>query len=159
QFFVMSDDEKLAAPPSQPMDAGCVFGDARTSFDATQIIPAPLEYEIVSITLQGSTSTAPPGAAPAPYTLSVAQLQTMTRSGAAGRAPVRRVGRARFRNDAVASGARFNTEHWVIVPTGDGPAATVGAAVRSYSEYQAALKDLNRTGARWQIVPAYELQP
>ncbi|HMF92866.1 MAG TPA: DUF6603 domain-containing protein [Vicinamibacterales bacterium] len=158
QFFVMSDDEKLAAPSSQPMDAGCVFGDEVTSFDGTQIIPAPIEYQIISITLQGSTSTAPPGAAPAPYTMGVAQLQTFTRSGAAARAPVRRVGRARFRNDAVESGARFNDPRWAILPTGDGPPATVGVAVRSYSEYQAALKDLNRAGVRWQIVPAYELE-
>jgi hypothetical protein len=157
QFFAMTDDEKLAAPSSQPMDAGCMFGSAQVAFDATQVVPAPLEYQIIRITLQGSTSTAPPAAAPAPYTMSVDHLQTFTRCGAAARAPVRRVGRARFRNDAVESGARLNAPRWAILRRGDGPAATVGPGVRSYSEYQAAVKELNRTGARWQLVPEYEL--
>jgi hypothetical protein len=157
QFFDMEDDEKLAAPSSESMDAGCVFGDAAVAFDATQIIPAPLDYQIIAITLQGATSTAPPSAQPPAYTLSVAHLQLFTRSGAAARAPVRRVGRARFRNDAVDAGARFDDPRWAIVPTGDGPAATVDPNVRTYSEYQAAAKNLNRTGARWQVVPAHEL--
>jgi hypothetical protein len=141
------------------MAAGCVFGEAQTVFDATQIIPAPVEYQIIAITLPGSPSTAPPAAAPAPYSLSVDHLQTFTRSGAAGRAPVRRVGRARFRNDAVTRAARFTDDQWAIVPKGDGPPATVDPAVRTYTDYQGVLKDLNRTGARWQLVPAHELEP
>jgi hypothetical protein len=158
QFFSMSDDEKLAAPSSVPMDAGCVFGDAVVAFDPTQMIPAPLEYQIIAITLQGAASTAPPAAAPAPYTLSVEHLQTFTRSGAVARAPVRRVGRARFRNDAVDGGARFNDPKWAIVPTGQGAPATVDPAVRTYTDYQAVLNDLNRTGIRWQLVPLHELE-
>src|SRR5262249_14329280 len=134
------------------------FGDATVAFDATQIIPAPLEYQIVAITLQGSTSTAPPSAKPPAYTLSVEHLQTFTRSGAAARAPVRRVGRARYRNDAVERGASFNGPRWAIVPVGDGPAATVDPSVRTYSEYVAVLKDLNRAAVRWQLVPAHELE-
>ncbi|MFY9556603.1 MAG: DUF6603 domain-containing protein, partial [Blastocatellia bacterium] len=93
QFFEMSDDEKLAAPSFESMEAGCVFGDANTSFDPAQIIPAPLEYQYVPITLDGVSSTAPSNAAPAPYTLNVAQLQLFAKSGAAARAPIRRVGR------------------------------------------------------------------
>jgi hypothetical protein len=166
QFFVMSDDEKLAAPSSEAMDAGCVFGDAHTVFDPAQVIPAPLEYQTISITLQGSSSSPSSGfssahavsaVAPAPYTMSPAQLQTFTRSGAAARAPVRRVGRARFRNDAVEGAASFNPKRWTIMPNGDGPAATVDPGVHTWSEYQAALKALNRGGARWQIVPTHEI--
>ena len=46
QFFAMTDDEKLAAPSFESMDAGCVFGDANVAFDGTLVIPAPLEYQI-----------------------------------------------------------------------------------------------------------------
>jgi hypothetical protein len=67
------------------------------------------------------------------------------------------VGRARFRNDAVDAGAHFDDPRWAIVPTGDGPPATVDPRVRTYSEYLAVLKDLNRAGPRWQLVPAPEL--
>ena len=158
QFFAMSDDEKLAAPSFESMDAGCVFGDANPAFDPAQIIPAPLEYLHVPITLQGVASTAPPSAAPAPYTLNVAQLQLFAKSGAAARAPIRRVGRARFRNESVAAGARFTEPEWEILPNGDGPAATVDPSVRSFSEYQAALKDLNRGGARFHVVPTREVE-
>jgi hypothetical protein len=167
QFFVMSDDEKLVAPSFESMDAGCMFGDANTVFDPGQVIPAPLEYQPISITLQGSSSSASSGVssghpastdAPAPYTLSAAQLQAFTRSGAAARAPVRRVGRARFRNDSVQGAASFTPRRWTIMPDGDGPAATVDPGVRTWSEYQAALKALNRAGARWQIVPTHEME-
>jgi hypothetical protein len=159
QFFAMSDDEKLAAPSFESMDAGSVFGDAHIVFDPAQVIPAPLEYEIVPITLEGTPSTAPSNAAPPSYTLSVIHLQNFTRSGAAARAPVRRVGRARFRNDAVQGAARFAPVRWTIMPTDtDGPAATVEPSVRTFSEYQATVKVMNRAGARWQVVPKEEVE-
>jgi hypothetical protein len=162
QFFVMTDDEKLAAASFESMDAGSVFGDAHVVFDSAQVILAPLEYEPISITLEGSSSPGTPASsttAPAPYTLSPDQLQLFTRSGAAARAAVRRVGRARFRNDAVEGAAALTAERWTIVPNGEGPAATVDPAVRTLSEYQAALRTLNRGGARWQVVPVHELEP
>jgi hypothetical protein len=171
QFFAMTDDQKLAAPSFESMDAGCVFGDAKVAFDATQVIAAALEYESIAITLAGPalTTPAPPAAsavaASAPartrVTLSAAQLQTLAPSGAAGRAPVRRVGRTRFRNDAVEPAAAFNEPEWEIVPKADGAAAavaTIDSDARTWSEYQSALTTLNRAAARWQIVPAYELK-
>ena len=45
----MSDDEKLAAPSFEPMDAGLVFGSDALAFDATQLVAAPLEYESIVI--------------------------------------------------------------------------------------------------------------
>ena len=81
-----------------------------------------------------------------------------TRIGAAARAPVRHVGRARFRNDSVEGAASFAPKRWTIMPNGDGPAATVDPDVRTWSEYQAVLKVVNRGGARWQIVPAHEIE-
>jgi hypothetical protein len=85
-------------------------------------------------------------------------LHTFARSGAAGRALVRRVGRARFRNDAAEAWARLSPPRWTIAPLTDAPAPAVEAAVHTYSEYQGVLKTLNRGTARWQVVPAHELQ-
>lgn len=157
QFFSMSDDEKLAAPSFESLDAGCVFGDALVSFDASQAIPAPLEYETVAITLDGPAPTAPSTAAPL-FTLSQAQLHSFADNGAAARAPIRRVGRARFRNAAVEGAARFASTHWTVMPTGEGQAPEIDAAVRTYSEHQALVNVMNRGGTRWQVVPANELE-
>ena len=43
QFFDMSDDEKLAGPSFEPMDAGLVFGSEAVSFDAAQIVAGTAE--------------------------------------------------------------------------------------------------------------------
>ena len=160
QFFVMSDDEKLAAPAFESMEAGSVFGSASTVFDPTQVIPAPLEYQPISISLTGASSPPPAArsATAAPYTLNAAQLQTFARSGAAARAPVRQVGRARFRNDTVTAAASFQPKRWTLMPNEDGPAATLDPSVRTWSEYQAALKSLNRASARYQILPTHEIE-
>jgi hypothetical protein len=158
QFFVMSDDEKLAAPSFESMDAGCVFGDARVTFDNSQVIPAPLEYQVVAITLDGPPPTVPPALAPSSYALPAGSLQTLARSGAAARAPIRRTGRARFRNDAVQGAARFVPTRWSIAPLGEGPTAPSDPALRTFSEYQATVAAMNRGGARWQVVPADEVE-
>jgi hypothetical protein len=166
QYFVMSDDEKLAAPAFETMDSGCVFGSAEVVIDATQIIAAPLTYQTIVIgapaqpssVLSAHAASVSPSAPASSYTLSAAQLQSFSKSGAVARAPVRRVGRARFRNDAVVPGASLKPKHWTIMPDGDGDAATLDPKVRTWSEYNAALKTLNRAGARWQILPTYELE-
>src|SRR5262245_20328266 len=80
-------------------------------------------------------------------------------SGAAARAPVRRVGRARFRNDSVLGAASLAPSRWIIAPNGDGPAAAVDSDVRTWSDYHAVLNALSRSAARWQLVPAHELGP
>jgi hypothetical protein len=158
QFFEMSDDEKLAAPAFETMESGAVFGEAGVSFEPAQVIPAPLEYEDVPITLDGTPSTAPGNASPPAQTLDITQLEIFAPSGAAGRAPVRRVGTARFRNDAVAGAAEFKPARWAIVGIADSATAQVEADVTTWSEYQGVLKTMNRARARWQIVPAHELE-
>ena len=85
---------------------------------------------------------APPGNPPPPlpvgYTLAVSQLQAHSATGAAARAPVRRVGRARFRTAAPAA-VQFAEPSWAIVPIDAAPAATVDPGVRTWSEHLAAL--------------------
>ncbi|MBV9391706.1 MAG: hypothetical protein JOY96_07435 [Verrucomicrobia bacterium] len=167
QFFVMSDDEKLAAPSFESMDAGCVFGSATTVIDPAQLVAAPLEYQTIVIGASPAPITAstthaasatPATSVPPTYTLTASQLQSLSRSGSAARASLRRVGRARFRNDSVKPAATFSPKHWTIVPLAGGSAATVDPSVRTWSDYQAALKTLNRGAANWQLLPIYELQ-
>jgi hypothetical protein len=140
------------------MDAGSVFGEAGVAFDSTQVIPAPLEYQVIPITLDGPAPPAALAAAPASFAMDNAQLELFARSGAAARAPVRRVGRARFRNDRVEPAATFAPPRWTIVPVGEGPAASVDPGVKTYVEYQAVVTAMNRASARWQVVPTNELE-
>jgi hypothetical protein len=156
QFFVMTDDEKLTAPSFQSMEAGRVFGEARAVFDPAQVIPAPLEYEVVAITLDDAAPMPQAIAPPGRFELSAGALQAFAVSGAAGRAPVRRVGRVRFRNEQ-AEVTSFAPTRWTIMPIAEGVAAAVDPDVRTFSEYQAVVNAMNRGGARWQVVPANEV--
>ena len=155
QLFAMSDDEKLAAPSFEQMDAGLVFGSDAVSFDATQLVAANLQYESIVI-------DAPiPEGAPLPpsqtYVLQPAQLAFHSLTGAAARAPVRRVGRARFRTPDAAPAVSLAKPAWDIVPLDGGAPAPVDPAVRTWSEHLAVLNSLNRAGAHWQLVPANEV--
>ena len=59
QFFAMTDDEKLASPSFEEMEAGVVFGSDRVVFDELQTVAAPLEYESIVIDAAGQSSKAP----------------------------------------------------------------------------------------------------
>ena len=89
QFFAMSDDEKLAAPSFEAMDAGMRVRrcDSRASI-AAQVIAGAAGVRARSASRCKARRRAPPAAPrPPPYTMSAAQLQTFTRSGAAAARP------------------------------------------------------------------------
>jgi len=89
--------------------------------------------------------------------LPAGQLPVLGRSGAAARAPVRRVGRARFRNTA-APAATLQRLQWVITPnTGGAPLPALAAGTATWSELNATLSTLNRGKALYQLLPAHEL--
>ena len=170
QYFNMTDDERLTAPSFEEMDAGCMFGDPAVTF--SQALPAPVGYQTIfiqppaaaaspSAASAGSPAAAAPAVAasvaPPPYTLTAAQLQTFSRSGSAARAPLRQVGRARFRKSDPVPAATLNAKRWSIVPLAAGAPASLAPTVRTWSEYNAALKSLNRGGATWQLIPTYEI--
>jgi hypothetical protein len=175
RYFVMSDDDKLAAPSFETMDAGLVLGDDTVTYDAATIVPAPLDY--VPITLAplpapgtaaasgvapklAAPTLAPPTAATPPprYSLPLEVLQRHQTSGAAARVPVRRVGRARFRNGAAAPAATVKPPRWRIVRVSDASPAPVDARVTTWSEYRDVLATLNRGGAQWLMVPEHEIK-
>ncbi|GAA4329774.1 hypothetical protein GCM10023165_02840 [Variovorax defluvii] len=171
QFFTMSDDEKLAGPSFEVMDAGLLFGSDELSFDAAEIVGAPLRYEPIVI---DDMSRPPPKDPPArpPFFISFAQLHALSATGAAARAPVRGVSLARFRRRAEADdephvaavaaapppGVRMQSPRWAIVPLADGAPIPADGTLHTWSEYRARLGALNRGGARWQVVPLHEVQ-
>jgi hypothetical protein len=134
------------------------------SFDAGGIVAATLEYDefVVNPAPGGSAptpaaSSAPP--TPAPYKLPTAALRAQRPTGAAARAPVRNVGRARFRNAAAAPAARIMTPGWRTAPAvGMTPAAArAPAVVTTWSACKASLAALDSGGERWLAVPVHEM--
>src|SRR5207237_4016939 len=150
QYFTMSDDEKLAAPSFEEMEAGIAIGSTGMSFD--EVVPAPLTYEAIII----DTLPQPVGQG-SRYVLAAGLLMAQTKSGAVARAPIRRAGQARLRQLDAPPAAALSSLRWTILPLTDGPAASVDPEVRTWSEYRAALATLNRGAANWQMVPTHEL--
>jgi len=153
RYFVLSDDAKLTAPSFEAMDAGLVLGDATIRYAPEAIEAAPLEYAPITLNPAG-TASAPDDPS---YALPAASLTAHVATGAAARAPVRQVGRARFRTVNVRPAATVTAPDWTIVRTSDGAAAPVDPSIRTWSEQRAALDTLNRGGDAWTMVPAHEL--
>jgi hypothetical protein len=157
RYFAMSDDEKLAAPSFEAMDAGLVLGDGGASFDPATVVAAPLAYE--SIVLGPASAPAAAPAEPQRYDLPAGALSAQRGTGAAARTPARQAGAARFRNAAGRPAATLAAPRWRLVHASDGAVAPEDPALTTWSEHRAALAALNRGGARWLLVPAHELQP
>ena len=154
RFFAMSDDEKLAAPPFEAMDAGLILGDTSIHYPANAIEPAPLEYEPITLNPDGVASAPSDGTN---YQLPATSLTAYVATGAAAKAPVRQVGRAQFRNLSVKPVATVSAPQWTIIQTSDGTAAPATSSNRTWSEQRAALNLLNRGGSAWTMVPTHEL--
>ncbi|SHN13495.1 DUF6603 domain-containing protein [Rhizobacter sp. OV335] len=148
QYFTMTDDQRLAAPAFETMDAGCVFGSTALLIDAPQSVAATLGYRTVVV---GEAAVS------APYVLPAAQLPAFSRSGSAARAPVRQVGRARFRSSVAAPAATLQAPQWRIAANTGGTALPALAGAATWSEQHAALSTLNRGKALYQLLPAHEL--
>src|SRR4029453_4744691 len=89
------------------------------------------------------------GPSPAPdYELSAGRLAEQTQFGAAARAPVRRVGLARFREADMRKAGVMQTPRWVIASTNDvGTTAPVPGAGATWTELRAEVALLNRRAA------------
>src|SRR5262249_15448500 len=140
QFFAMSDDDKIASPSFAQMDAGFVVGtDDAVAIDANELVAARLDYDSIVIdTLTGAV----PQPQPKPYSLPPGQLSVHAATGAAARAPVRSVGRARFRTPGKPA-VDIAEPTWAIAPLDGGRPQAVAAAVKTFSEYHGALTTLN----------------
>jgi hypothetical protein len=156
QFFEMTDEEKLASPSFEDMDAGLVFGSEAVTFDETQTAASPLAYKSIVIDTAGGPSQ------PAPeYVLTAPTLLLQSRSGAAARASIRTLGLARFRNPKAPRAATLRSVRWVIASLHDtATTAPPPSADATWTEIRAEMAALNRrapTGfAQWQLVPQFE---
>jgi uncharacterized protein DUF6603 len=159
RYFTMSDDDKLAAPSFEDMDAGVLLGDDKVQFDAAAeaIAAATLEYDEYVLNPAGAAAPTAVSIQPATYTMPLAAMQAQAPRGAAARAPVRQVGRARFRNDAPPA-ATLRAPGWRIAQTygTPHPAAAPATAPATWSEGQAVLARM-AAGDRWELVAAHEL--
>jgi hypothetical protein len=84
QFFEMSDDEKLASPSFEPMQAGLRIGSSEFAFNLSQGVASPLEYETRIVDPKAAVPTPPK------YVLTRDRLEMHAVHGAAGRSPLRR---------------------------------------------------------------------
>ena len=87
QFFEMSDDEKLASPSFEPMQAGLRIGSPAFAFNLGQGVASPLEYETRIVDRKAAVPPPPVGPK---YVLTRARLELHAQNGAAGRSPLRR---------------------------------------------------------------------
>jgi hypothetical protein len=153
QFFDMSDDEKLASPSFEEMQAGITFGTDAVSFDQAGMVASPLQFETIIIDAAGQSSR--PKAAR--YTLSAQRLAEHVRHSAVAKAPVRATGFARFRNAEAPQVASVQRVRWVVASVADTAIRAEGvSAGAGWSEKRAAVAERNRTKTRWQLVPEHE---
>jgi len=154
QFFAMTDDEKLASPSFEDMDAGVIFGSDAIAIDDSASLFAPLEYETIIIDEQGEATKDPEDR----YVLVAHRFFKQVRFSAVGTAPVRSIGAARFRNLNLPPAVAMRSGQFVIASVADSVVAPT-AKPASFVETQATLRQLNRGmrgAAVWQILPVYE---
>lgn len=154
QFFAMTDDEKLASPSFEDMDAGAIFGSDAIAIDDGASLFAPLEYETIIIDEKGEATNEQADR----YVLVAHRFFEQVRFSAVGMAPIRSIGAARFRNLELPPAVAVRTGQFVIASVADGIVPPT-AKPATFVETQATLSRLNRgvSGeAVWQIVPMHE---
>jgi Family of unknown function (DUF6603) len=154
QFFSMTDDEKLASPSFEDMDAGLIFGSEAVVIDESANIFDPLVYETIIIDEKGQSTKEPTDR----YFLVPERLFEQVRFGAVAMAAIRTAGPARFRVPEAAAAVTVRQAQFAIASMEDGTVAPATKAA-TFVEAQAALARLNRsvTGAAlWQVVPVHE---
>jgi uncharacterized protein DUF6603 len=154
QFFDMTDDEKLASPSFEDMDAGAIFGSDAIVIDEGASIFAPLEFETIIIDEQGQATNEVEDR----YVLVAHRFFEQVRFSAVGTAPIRRIGTARFRNLDLPPAVAMRSGQFVIATVADGIAPPT-AKPATFVEAQATLRRLNRgvSGeALWQVLPVHE---
>ena len=116
QYFDMRDEDKLAAPSFEAMDAGVTFGDA--AYTAGPGKTSPFEYTDIVIGADGN-----PVLQPDPYRQDGPTVLVMTFVSAAGASRIRRPVEKRFAAPVSAAAPSINPAGWVAAAIG-GPQPT-----------------------------------
>ncbi|MCB1852840.1 MAG: hypothetical protein KDI83_19055 [Gammaproteobacteria bacterium] len=154
QFFAMTDDEKLASPSFEEMDAGVTFGSDAIAIDEGASLFVPVEYETIVIDEQGETTTEENDH----YVLVAHRLFEQVCFSALGTAPIRSVGSARFRSPGLSPAVEMRSARFLIASVAEGVTSPT-AQPATFAETLAAVRSRNRgvtTDALWQIQPVHE---
>jgi hypothetical protein len=90
----MTDDQKIASPSFDTMEAGITVGVDNFTFSTADGLSVVLTYETILV----DTQTGGSGTRKNDYSLTHDRLLEHARFGAAGRSEVRRTGSAKFQN-------------------------------------------------------------
>jgi hypothetical protein len=100
QFLRLSDDERLSRPSFESKDAGIRFGSDLVDYQYDPLLDADVEYE-TQMVVPGQEEKPP--SPPPVYVMRASILDAVVATGAAGQAPIRRTGNARYRAIALAA--------------------------------------------------------
>jgi hypothetical protein len=161
QFFEMTDDEKIASPSFDTMEAGIMVGADNFTFSSSDGLSVVLTYKTILVDTQTST----PGTRKDDYKLNPDRLFEHARFGAAGRSDVRRTGTAKFQNRQRAPQVAVTKPGFVIASAEDlSPQAVPGVEAgkpMNFTDAQEALRKLSQKNPaeakKRQVVRAYEL--
>ena len=95
QYQQMSDDQKLSRPSFEAQDAGLRLGTDEVTYEYDRAVDGEIAYETL-ILVPGQPAIAQPPAATR-YVMAATVLEAVAVTGAAGQAPLRRTGIARYR--------------------------------------------------------------
>jgi hypothetical protein len=146
QYFDMSDDEKLAAPSFEPMDAGVSFGGGGYTIDFAAKAVSAFEYTDIIIGPDGA-----PALQPDPHVEDGARVLVLTLLSAAGGSAVRRTLTRRFHAPVNAAAPTVNPAGWAAIPAAGAPSATT-----TWAEARGAVL-ASADPSSWVLVPASEL--
>jgi hypothetical protein len=161
QFFEMTDDQKIASPSFDTMEAGITVGVDNFTFSTADGLSVVLTYETILV----DTQTGASGTRKDDYTLKPERLFEHARFGAASRSEVRRTGSAKFQNRKRAPEVALTKPGFAIASTEDlspQPVPGVGSGTpMNFIDAQEALRQLSRQkpaeAQNRQIVRSYEL--
>jgi hypothetical protein len=143
QFFDMSDEDRLAAPSFEAMDAGVTIGAG--GYTAGPGKTSPFEYTNILIGPDGS-----PVLQPDPYRQDGPSVLVMTMLSAAGASRIRRPLEKRFAAAVSPAAPMVNPAGWAAVPVGAPPPAD---AKLTWAEARGRAVDRSA----WVLVPRSEL--
>jgi hypothetical protein len=134
QFFDMTDDDRLAAPSFDEMEAGVAFGDDTHSFPAGAAVRSPFDYTDITIGADGTATVEEE-----PVVLDGPLVLVLAGFGAAALAPERRRAAARFATPLEPTPApTLKAAGWAVAQT----ATTAPAGpVTTWAEASAQLTD------------------
>jgi hypothetical protein len=143
QFFDLSDDDRLAAPSFEAMEAGVTFGHA--GYTAGPGTTSPFEYTDIAIGADGK-----PVLKPDPFRQDGPNVLVMTMLSAAGASRVRRTGERRFAAAVSPAAPKIVPGGWTAIAL-RAPAPTDAKLTWAEARGQAADR------SAWVLVPRSEL--